>query len=87
MGQCATCKEFFGPDHMVPSENEKTLVCRFCRAGHTEIRVFQGEGENKKIVTIRKQECINKYKEFMDRMMRADEIRRKVLKDTIQGKK
>jgi hypothetical protein len=86
MGQCSQCKEFFGPEHMVESENKKTLICRFCRAGQINIDVYQGEGDDKQIVTIRKQECINKYKEFMNRMMKAETIRKQVLKDSIQGK-
>ena len=79
------CKNFFGSDHMVESENKKTIVCRFCRAGEDNIKVYVGD-DMKEIITINKQECIAKYKEFIDRMTKADEIRKKVLKDTIQGK-
>ena len=83
MGQCAECHNFFGPDHIVKSENGKTQICRFCRAGKPTIEIF---GKDKKIITLKKQESINKYKEFMDRMLKADDIRKKILKDQISGK-
>ena len=87
MPQCAKCKNFYGPDHMVSStDDKKVIICRFCRAGKDDIRIFQGEGELKEIVTIRKQECINKYKEFINRMVKAEGIRRRLIRDTIQGK-
>jgi len=86
MPQCVKCKNFYGSNHIVSNENGEGIICRFCRAGKDEIRMFKGEGEHKEIVTIRKQECINKYKEFINRMMQAEDIRKKVIKDTIQGK-
>ena len=82
MGMCYKCKNFFGPDHLAVSENEKYLECHFCRAGKNTVTYMK---ESKKI-TVTKQECINKYAEFMSRMVKAEEIRKKVLSDQIKGK-
>lgn len=84
MGQCYKCKEFLGPDHLSVSENKKYLICNFCKEGKNKITYYDKDNKQH---TVTKQECVGKYKEFMAKMVKAESIRKKILKGVVKGNK
>jgi len=79
MGQCYRCKERFPPDFMFAVENQPVQECVFCKNGTVEVTV---ENENGEVVRrMGKQECINRYKEFVSEMVDKPEIREKLVKE------
>ena len=82
MGQCYKCKQYFGPDWLVPDENKPIVTCAFCHTGKNSLEVTLDDNSKHRVT---KQECINKYKEFIDRMVNSEEIKKKVITEQIKG--
>jgi len=84
MGKCAKCGSFLGPDYMIVNDEGTAQICAFCKTGKNTLTVsVEGSKESR---TVTKQECVNKYKEFVDRFVSTDSFRKKVLKETVKTK-
>jgi hypothetical protein len=79
MGECYKCKVHLPPDFMFAVENKPVQECVFCKNDTQNIHVENKNGDV--IRTLSKQECINRYKEFMSEMVDKPEIRKKLAKD------
>jgi len=84
MGMCHKCHEFFGSDYLIPDKDKPILTCVFCSTGKDRLTVLN---KDEKEVVVTKQECIGKYKEFMKKIMSAEEIRKKILVAQVKGEK